>query len=455
MSVVVVGLDHRQAPLDLLERVAVSESEAPKVLRSLRDLANLHECVLLSTCLRTEVYAVVDRFHEAVTEIHEVLAERSGVSVETLASQGGLWLDDEIPTHLGVASELAASAGIRFANDVPAHLFSVAGGLESAVLGESEVLGQVRRAWERAREEQVCGPVLGELFRHAVQTGKRVRSETGIARGSLSFSHAAIELAERRSASSLAGAAVVVVGAGEVGSGMVRALATLEERRRPRSVVIANRSVARAQELAESVTDTTGALTTRAVPLGELAHETRQADVAVTALEADRHVLGAGDLALDDADAGRAGRPLLVVDLGMPRNVAPALGARAGVTLLDMDDLRASVATALEERHTEADEARAIVSEEVARHRESARARGASPVVAALRARLEEARVAELERRRTQFGELSEKDWAAVDGATRAVLGKLVHEPTVVLKETAGTPRGERLVEALRALFDL
>ena len=173
MSVVVVGLQHKQAPLPLLEAVAVSDADLHKVLGALRHCRNLQETVVLSTCLRTEVYAVVDRFHDAVAEIYQVLSEHSGVARE----------------------ELEACAAVRFDDDVTAHLFAVTSGLESTVLGESEVVGQVRRAYETAQGEGMSGPVLSALFQHALQTGKRVRTETGIARGTTSFSYAAVAVA--------------------------------------------------------------------------------------------------------------------------------------------------------------------------------------------------------------------------------------------------------------------
>ena len=246
MSVVVVGIEHDQVPLDLLERVAIGDAELAKVLGTLRDRANLQESVVLSTCLRTEVYAVVDRFHDAVHEIEEILAEKAGLA----------------------PSSLEEKALIRFDDDVATHLFSVASGLESAVLGEGEVLGQVRRAWERAQDERVSGPVLAELFRHAVQAGKRVRSETAIARGTTSFSHAAVELAEVRRSGGLDGVTVVVVGAGAMGAGMLQALASLPDGRRPAGVVVVNRTAARADELVRSLPEGLGV---RTADLDELA----------------------------------------------------------------------------------------------------------------------------------------------------------------------------------------
>ncbi len=434
MPVVVVGLEHRQAPLDLLERVTVAEPDLGKILGTLRDRTNLEESVLLSTCLRTEVYAVVDRFHDAVHEVQELLAHLAGVA----------------------ADELEPRLSVRFDDDVPAHLFAVASGLESAVPGESEILGQVRRAAERAGEEKVSGPVLAELFQHAVRTGRRVRTETGIARGTTSFSHAAVEVAEDSRPGGLAGARVVVVGAGEMGTGVAQALVGLSPDRRPGELVVANRTAGRADALRQAL-ETAGAgsgspVPLQTVPFAKAAEAIAAADVVVAAVAAGNRILGPAEL----APAGdRSEHPLLVVDLGMPRSVDPAAGSLPGVTLVDIDRLDAAVARAMDERRAEADRARGIVGEEVARYHEAARARGAAPVIAALRARLEEVRRSELDRQRSKFGELPAEGWEGVDAVTRAVLAKVVHDPTVLLKETAGTPRGERLVEALRILFDL
>lgn len=407
--------------------MTLGEADLPKILGELRDRANLQESVILSTCLRTEVYAVVDRFHDAVHEIEDVLAGKAGVSV----------------------GEVEAAASIRFDDDVAVHLFSVASGLESAVVGESEVLGQVRRAFDRAQEEGVTGPILTELFRHAVRAGRRVRTDTAIARGTTSFSHAAVALAEASREGGLGGSAAVVIGAGEMGAGVVAALAGLPEERRPAGIALANRSSARAAEVAASQP---ASAVVRTVPLSEVPVTVAGADVVVTTLEAGRHLFGASDLA---ADGSRVDRPLLVVDVGMPRNVDPSLGTVPGVTLLDMGDLSTAIGQVVEDRKGEMGRAREIVAEEVARYRGASRARGAAPVITAFRTRLEEARRAELDRQRRQFGELDDEDWSRIDAITRSVLAKVVHEPTVVLREIAGTPRGERLVEALRTLFDL
>jgi glutamyl-tRNA reductase len=428
VSVVVIGLEHKQAPLSLLEAVAVGDADLHKVLTALSHRRNLQETVVLSTCLRTEVYSVVDRFHDAVAEVYEVLSEHSGVSTD----------------------ELAARATVRFDDDVTSHLFSVTAGLESTVLGESEVVGQVRRAFEHAREEGVCGPVLSALFQHALQTGKRVRTETGIARGTTSFAHAAVTVAQGQGDQGSAGEGlrdkrVVVVGAGEMGLGVSRALCDIPAASAPRSIVVVSRSVARAEELVRQA-DCGSKL--RAGALEGVHAELAEADVVLSAVAAESHVLSAAHF------SGVVG-PMLVVDLGVPRNVDPVVGTLPSVTLLDMDTLSASVSRALGDREEESVAARAIVADEVERFRTASRQRGAAPVIAALRARLESLRVSELERHRAQLADLNEGEWEQVDVATRAAMAKMLHEPTMLLKETAGTPRGERLVEALRILFDL
>jgi glutamyl-tRNA reductase len=423
VSVVVIGLQHKQAPLSVLEAVAVGDADLHKVLTALSHRRNLQETVVLSTCLRTEVYSVVDRFHDAVAEVYEVLSEHSGVSTD----------------------ELAARATVRFDDDVTSHLFSVTAGLESTVLGESEVVGQVRRAFEHAQSEGVCGPVLSALFQHALQTGKRVRTETGIARGTTSFAHAAVTVARGEDGGGLRDKRVVVVGAGEMGLGVSRALCEIPAAAAPRSSVVVSRSLARAEELVRAAACGSKL---RAGALDGVHAELAQADVVLSAVAAESHVLRAAHF------TGVAG-PMLVVDLGVPRNVDPVIGTLPSVTLLDMDTLSASVSRALGDREDESVAARAIIADEVERFRTASRQRGAAPVIAALRARLESMRVSELERHRAQLADLTEGEWEQVDVATRAAMAKMLHEPTMLLKETAGTPRGERLVEALRILFDL
>lgn len=427
MSVIVVGLEQRNTPLELLERVSVTEDALPKALGCLRDRSNLSETVLLSTCLRTEIYAVVERFHDGVAELQEFLATVAGSQVDTLAE------------HLS----------IRFDDDVAQHLFTVAAGLDSAVVGESEVLGQVRRAWERARGEHASGPVLGGLFRHAVETGKRVRSETAIARGITSLSHGAVDLAARRRDGGLRAARVLVVGAGEMGEGIAQTLPG----HGPSSVVIANRTADRGEAVVADLRETVD-VPLSAAPLSGLADQLAVSDVVFTSIGTTHPII---DRAMVEvAAAGRDPKePLVIVDLGVPRNVEPDASRVEGVVLLDMDDLTAAVEDALSGRREEVVDAARIVSDEVERYRLVTRARDAAPMVSALRTRVEKARQAELARQRTKRAGLTDEQWEQVDAVTRSMAAKLLHQPTVAIKDAAGTPRGERLVEALRTLFDL
>lgn len=418
MAVISVGIDHDHAPLALLEAVTVPESEWHKALATLTALEDLTEVVLVSTCLRTEVYAVIERFHGAVDGITAVLAERAG--------------RDPV--------ELAPFVAVHFDRGVPAHLFAVAAGLRSAVPGETEVLGQLRRALERAEADRAAGPELTELFRRALAAGRRARSETAIARGTTSFAHATVAMAADR-LGGLDGRAVVVAGAGQLATGIVEGL--IEGRRgSPSRVVVANRTLASARALAEREPTMV-----TAVALDELDDVLIGADLVVSAVEADHPILTAAMLAA-------VGRDVLVVDLSMPRTVALDAADLPGVTLLDLAHLRDVVDVALQERHDELEAAERVVDDEVLRHLESRRVRGAAPLVTELRAHLEALRAAELDR---VVGELDLTDAQrdAVEQLTRALVAKIAHEPTVALRESAGTDRGQRLADSARALFDL
>ena len=424
MSVVVVGLDQQSSPLGVLERVAVSEQAMPKVLAELRDRVPVSEVVVLSTCLRTELYAVVDRFHEGVERMHEYLSDMAG----------------------GSAAEVSEHLNVLFDDAVAVHLFEVAAGLCSSVVGETEVLGQVRRAIELSEAERAAGPVLSSLFRRAVQVGRKVRTETTIARGTTSLAHVALSLAAEHFDDGLSSRRVVVVGAGDMGESLVSAL---HSRHAPAQVVVVNRTPERARQLSDAVGG-------RAAGLGDLDGALSDCDVVLVSTGSSLPVLDAEHLARHGKRRAQEGRAdLVVVDLSMPRNVEPAVRGLPGIALFDMDDLSAHAEQAMQGRRGELTAARAIVAHELERYRADDRARGAAPVVAALRARLDDLRQAELDRHRRRLSALDEGQWAEVEAVVADVLAKLVHRPTVALKETAGTPRGERLVEALRALFDL
>ena len=420
MSVLVVGLNHRTVPLEILERMTVSDGRLPKALADLRGRDNLGEVVVLSTCMRTEVYATAARFHGAVVDVRNFLSEL------------GFTAPEDFSDHLYSYYEDAASA----------HLFRVVSGLDSAVVGESEVLGQVRQAWEKAAAEGASGPVLANLFRHAVEVGKRVRSETGIGRGTTSVSQAAVAMASQR-LGGLTGRRILVLGAGDMGEGMAVALAATPGLG---AVMVANRSWAGAVALANRVGG-------QPVELGALVGALEDADLLLTSTASPSVLLHADDL--EQVMGSRPERPLLVVDIAVPRDVDPGVGRLPGVTLLDMDDLRSFAEAGLAGRRREIDRVEAIVDEEVERYAAVATARGLAPLVVALRRRGEDLRVAELERFAARLEGLDDRQREAVEALTKALLAKVLHEPTVRLKEAAGSPGADRLAESFRTLFDL
>jgi len=419
VSVVVIGLNHRTAPLDLLERMAIGDGQQPKALHDLCTRPNISEALVLSTCNRTEVYAVAERFHGAYSDIRGFLADFSYLP------------PDEFADHLYVHYDTAAVA----------HLMSVTAGLDSAVLGESEVQGQVKLAWERARAEGTAGSALNLLLRHVLEAGKRARTETGIARHIASVSQAAVAMVGER-LGTIAGKTVLVLGAGEMGEGMAVALAGAGAGR----VLVANRTPARAKELSARVGG-------EQVPLAELPDRLADADVLLTSTGSRVPLLEQGDVA--PIMAARPHRPLLVVDIAMPRDVDPGVGEIPEVTLLDMDDLRRFAAAGIAERRREVAAVEAILDQEIERYLEATSAREVAPMIVALRQRAEAVRAAELERFRGRYDDLDPRQVDLVEAVTKGLVAKLLHQPTVVLKDAAGSARGDRLVAALRELFEI
>jgi glutamyl-tRNA reductase len=419
VSVVVVGLNHRTVPLDLLERMTVPPARLAKALADLSGRDHVGEAVLLSTCHRTEVYTVAERFHGAVSDIRNFLGELAFAPPE------------EFSDHLYSYYDEAAAA----------HLFGVAAGLDSMVLGESEILGQVKWAWERARVEKMCGATLSGLFRHALETGKRARTETGIARHITSVPQAAVAMATER-LGSLTGRRVLVLGAGDMGEALAVALASAGVA----EILVANRSAPRARAVAKRVGGS-------AVSLFELPDALAAADVLLTSTGSTTPVIDADDVA--PVLGARADRPLLIVDVAMPRDVAPSVAALDGVTLLDLEDLKGFAEAGVDERRREVAAVRVIIQDEVERYLERATERQVAPAVSALRERAEAVRLAELDRYRSRLEGLDDRQRDAVEALTRGIVGKLLHEPTVRLKDAAGGPKGERLAEALRELFGI
>jgi glutamyl-tRNA reductase len=419
VSVVVVGLNHRTVPLEILERMTVSDARLPKALHDLCGREHLFETVVLSTCMRTEIYAVAGRFHGAMSDVRNFLAQWAGTEPEGFSDHLYSFYEDAAVTHL----------------------FQVASGIDSPVLGEGEILGQVRNAWEIGHREQAAGPTLGRLFRHALEVGKRARSETAIARGTTSLSQAAVAMAAER-LGTLRDRTILLLGAGDMGEGMAEALAAVPGV----SVLVVNRTWGKAAALAKRFGG-------QPVELGSLPLALQQADVLLTSTGAPGVLLEAADL--ETVLPARERRPLLVVDVAVPRDVEPGVGRLPGVTLLNMDDLKAFAEAGVAGRRKEIGAVERIIADEVDRFVETTVQREMAPVVAALRDRAEAQRTAELQRYRVKLKGLDSDQRETVEALTRGMLAKILHEPTVQLKAAAGSAQGERLAEAIRVLFDL
>jgi glutamyl-tRNA reductase len=419
VSLVVIGLNHRTTPVELLERMAVPAPELAKALHALEGSDNLAEVAVLSTCNRTEVYARCTRFHPAVEDVRNFLTDQSSLDPDTITD------------HLYTYHDDAAVA----------HLFGVSAGVDSMIVGEGEILGQVREAWHIAEREGMIGPLLSRAFRQAVEVGKRARTETGIGRHAVSVSSAAVAVAGER-LGGLDNRRVLVIGAGDVGTAMAVALngAGVGE------IVVANRSPKRADELAARVGG-------RAIALDSVNDALVAADVVLASTSASDLLLERSEI--EAAMARRDGRALLIVDIAVPRNVDPGVGQVFGVTLLDIDGLKAFAAQSLAQRRQEIDKVRGIITQELDRYRLERSAREVAPLISLLRAHAEELRGAELARFRSRLARLDPDAREAVDALTRGLVNKLLHDPTVRIKDAAGTTQGELYADALAALFGL
>lgn len=422
MSVLVVGLSHRSAPVEMLERAAVGAHEVSKLLDETLKGAHVSEVVLLSTCNRIEVYAVVDAFHGGLGDVSAVLARHVGVPLATLTE------------HLYV----------HYAGSAVQHLFAVSAGLDSMVVGEAQILGQLRAAYATARETGTVGRVLHELAQQALRVGKRVHSETGIdAAGASVVSEALVDAAA--ALDGLEGRRAVVVGAGAMG-----ALSAAHLRRAGASeIVVLNRSPERARRLA----DTTAGHGTpaRAGVLDDLVTELTLADVMVVSTGAVGTVVGRDAVA--EAVARRGGRPLAVCDLGLPRDVDPAVAGLAGVTLVDLIALQHRLAGS--DHSADVGRAQRIVAEEAQTYLAAQRSAEVTPTVTALRRRASEVIDAELLRLSSRLPDLDPVVREEFARTVRRVVDKLLHTPTVQIKRLAEGPDGDSYAQALRELFEL
>jgi glutamyl-tRNA reductase len=413
-----IGASHKTATLALRERLALPEGRAASLVGELVRAPEVHEAVAISTCNRTEIYLVAADPVDAESLALSALARQAGIR----------------PTELlGNLYSLRGTDAVR-------HLFSVAAGLDSMIVGENEIQGQVRRAYELALVEGTTGPITNRLFRDALGAGKRARTETGIGRLRVSVSSVAVELAEQ-ALGELAERNVLVIGAGENGEITARALAD----RGVSTIFVANRRYDRAIGLAARFGG-------EAVRFDDLPELLVRADIVVSCTSSPHQIVGREELAL--VLEQRAERPLLLMDIAVPRDIDPDVRGLPGITLYDMDDLQHTVARNMSGREAEAAKAATLVEQEVERFARWLGQLEVVPTIAALRERADEIVAQVLRENDERWDSLSGDDRRRVELMARAVVSRLLHEPTLRLKETEGD-RAYVYVDTLRELFGL
>src|SRR2546426_1501735 len=413
MALIVVGVSHTTAPIEVREKLTFRPQEATRCLSRLRADGLIREGIVLSTCNRTEFYAV-EANGNALSEIESILSDRLGY---------------DAPRFIYVRHDREATT----------HLFGVAAGLDSMILGEAQIHGQVRDAWEHCRSES--GPILNRMFQTALLAASRAREETGIGRGAASVSSAAVQLA-KKIFGGLAGRRAMILGAGDVAELALECL--LNEG--VRVTIVANRTHERALSLAERHGAT-------AMHYDECWRSLRDVDVLICSTAAPLPVVTVARVR--DSIEARGDRPLCVLDIALPRDVEAAVGDLDNVFLYDLDDLRAAAAANLEQREEDVPAARAIIAEEVQKFWDWVAGLAAVPVVREFREEMDRLRTSELAAAMRRIGPLSPEQANAIEQFSKSLMNKFMHEPSVRLKAAAANGRGLGVVDAARYLFAL
>ena len=419
MALFVAGLSHKNAPVALREQLAVDEDKLRELLRDLQVDSVLPEVVVLSTCNRVEVYGVAEAPGEARTLVFRHLCRHRGVDLAAV--------EPLLYTHLD--------------GDAVRHAFRVAASLDSMMVGEPQILGQVKDAFALAQASETVGPHLHTLFSQAFKVAKRVRTETEIARHAVSVSFAAVELA-RKIFAGLAGRAVLLVGAGKMSELAAKHL--VEQGAFP--IYVANRTWARAQDLARALSGT-------AVPWDELPTALASVDIVITSTGAREPVVTRSAVAR--VMHGRRGRPLFFIDIAVPRDVEPGVDALDDVYRYDIDDLRQVVEANLRERAREAQRAEVLVEREVGKYVARQTDVEVIPTIVSLRARLEEIRVGEVKRALARLPDATPETRAAIDALSTAMVNKILHAPITKLRESSRAGASRSWLELVHELFAL
>ncbi len=419
MHIVIVGLSHKTAPVEIREKLAFAPTAMERPLRKLLELPPIAEGLIVSTCNRVELCAASKEPEAAMAAMRRFLADYHEISL------------DEISDHL---YDYQGEDAIR-------HLFRVASSLDSMVLGEPQILGQIKTAYGYASEYKTAGLILNRFLHKAFSVAKRVRTETAIASNAVSVSFAAVELA-RKIFDQLDNKAVMIIGAGEMCELAARHFVTNGVSK----VLVTNRTFERAEKLAAEFQG-------KAVPFEYFVEHLAETDIVLTSTGAPNFILGQRQM--EEVLKRRKNRPMFLIDIAVPRDIDPKVNDLDNAYLYDVDDLQGVVQANLKERKKEASKAEAIVEQEIGQFHQWLANLEVKPTIIALRRKLEEIRQQEVEKTFGNLKDLSDKERKSIEAMANAIINKILHQPTAILKQSQNDTSGEDYVDAIRTLFDL
>ena len=419
MPIVAVCVNERDVAIDILEKVSVSDAHLQSSLAKISKNRYIQEVVILSTCLRTEIYAFVSRFHEGIAALQDFFCTN-------------------LSNDKNLSDQLCQSLQVYFEEAAVTHLFEVASGVDSPVVGEGEILRQVKHAWEVAHTHKMCGTNMALLFRYAIMTGKKARTSTAISQGTTSLAHVAVELISKEHGGNLNDRKALVIGAGEMGSKLASALAS----KSVTNLTIANRGLARATTLAK----TYGA---KAIDMASLSSAIRDVDIVVTALANDDIVITQNVI---KEIVNYRDTPIVLVDAAVPRAIDPLVADMEHVKLFNIDDLRLYAEKEMDSRKAAVYQVQGIVAAELKRYLDNAKSRQAAPLIKLIRSQATHVMEEELAKNQVFVG-LDVNEQEKLKRAFESGMDKFLHQPTAVIKQAVTDGDSEVLLQALRTLF--
>jgi glutamyl-tRNA reductase len=419
MNLVIVGLNHNSAPVEIREKLSFPADTIAGPLGKLLGRYGLNEAVILSTCNRVEVLAITDDMEKGVWEVKRFLSDFHSIPLEDL--------DEHLYDYCGPQAVK--------------HLFRVAAGLDSMVMGEPQILGQVKDAYGHAVEHDAAGVIVNKLFHKVFQVSKRVRTETKIGESAVSISFAAVELA-KKIFGELEGKSVMLIGAGEMAELAAKHLMSsgIGE------ILVANRTYERAVEMVRGFGG-------KAIMFREFPHYLKSVDIVIASTGAAAFIIKPSDV--NEVMKERRYKPMFFIDISVPRNIDPRVNDIENAYVYDVDDLQGVVQSNLNERHKEAEQAGFIIDEEIETFYRWIKSLDVVPTIIALRQYCDAVRKAEIDKGASLLGEMSKKESKALDAMTKAIVNKILHNPIMHLKKDASRIEGDRYIDTIRKLFDL